>query len=363
MYAMGLFQRDSIDFAALIAPRPVLFCFGASDGLYCPEEYHTLVESTCKIYRLYGGEDHCRLLEYPGGHGEVEPPAAETQRWFDTYLLGEAQPVLPLAQREIDEPCGSVFNGERPVPDRLDLLPELMTITASHPLPRSAEEWPAIRAEAVARLRSNVFSWLDRTTETAAFGHRCHDRYRGEIGGMEAWLEVPEVTPETPRLILALCDVEQDMFHLAPEVTSAFPGDAVALLEPRGTGVNSPALNHGAKDIQRVGALLGLTLPLLWLNDLRHAIAHLHRLPGCADLPLYLYGQGDAGVACLYHAILHEDIAGVFIALRRGYPQSIFDLELGMHRWTWRVVAYAALMRDEYPPFRLDMGGDEPVAV
>jgi hypothetical protein len=54
-------------------------------------------------------------------------------------------------------------------------------------------------------------------------------------------------------------------------------------------------------------------------------------------------------------------IAGVFIALRRGYPESIFDFVMGMHRWTWRVLAYAALMRDEYPPFRLDTGGGEPV--
>ena len=33
---------------------------------------------------------------------------------------------------------------------------------------------------------------------------------------------------------------------------------------------------------------------------------------------------------------------------------SIFSFVMGLHRWSWRVVAYAALMRDEYPPFRLD---------
>ena len=34
-----------------------------------------------------------------------------------------------------------------------------------------------------------------------------------------------------------------------------------------------------------------------------------------------------------------------------------------MNRWWLRVVAYAGLLTDKYPPFRLDTGGDEPGAV
>jgi predicted component of type VI protein secretion system len=36
--------------------------------------------------------------------------------------------------------------------------------------------------------------------------------------------------------------------------------------------------------------------------------------------------------------------------------QGMFDFLMGMVRWRYRVAVYVSLMRDEYPPFRLDMG-------
>jgi hypothetical protein len=53
--------------------------------------------------------------------------------------------------------------------------------------------------------------------------------------------------------------------------------------------------------------------------------------------------------------------AGVGLLFTGIYPRGIFDFVLGLDRWVYRVIVYVTLLRDEYPPFRLDQGATEPV--
>jgi hypothetical protein len=50
-------------------------------------------------------------------------------------------------------------------------------------------------------------------------------------------------------------------------------------------------------------------------------------------------------------------IAAIAMLFTTRYPAGLFDLVVGIDRWSYRLVAYVALMTDRYPPFRLDQGG------
>jgi hypothetical protein len=103
----------------------------------------------------------------------------------------------------------------------------------------------------------------------------------------------------------------------------------------------------------------GLVLVKWWLLALPHYLV-VAVFAGGAYAGWNAAGDGDAWASGSGLIGLLVCFAAIVLLVRGRYPRGIYDLVLGMNRWVFRVVAYAGLMTDAYPPFRLDMGGHEP---
>ncbi|WP_053208309.1 DUF4389 domain-containing protein [Jiangella muralis] len=105
----------------------------------------------------------------------------------------------------------------------------------------------------------------------------------------------------------------------------------------------------------------GLVLVKWWLLAIPHYLViaffvgggiYLVDQTATADSSPWLWSGGLIGLLLL--------VAAVILLFTGRYPKPIYDLVMGMNRWVLRVTAYAGLMTDQYPPFRLDQGGTDP---
>ncbi len=103
----------------------------------------------------------------------------------------------------------------------------------------------------------------------------------------------------------------------------------------------------------------GLVLVKWWLLAIpQYLVAGL--FAGSDIWSVWTFGRSDFSWVGLGLIGLLALIAAVGLLVTGEYPAQLFGFLIGLNRWVLRVAAYAGLMTDRYPPFRLDMGGHDP---
>ena len=85
-----------------------------------------------------------------------------------------------------------------------------------------------------------------------------------------------------------------------------------------------------------------------WLLALPHLL-----IIGILSGSFWLASDGPAATGLVGLLVF---IAALILLFTKVYNVGLFDLVMGIHRWVYRVFAYTSLLRDDYPPFRLDQG-------
>lgn len=330
MYFHNVYRRDTSEFAALIAPRAALFCFADDDRIFNPAETRKLVERTKRIYRLHDKEDRCELVTCPGPHGDHPEFDEATSRWFDRHVAGEERPLVARGKEELPETATSVFNGRPPSPNRTGLLPQLMSVRGTVPLPQTPEDWPRIRGEAMDTFPA--FPDISNNTSIEQFcAWKSADgtltAHRGRIEGVDVWLHTSGPTDRrNTALVMGIAGPGEGSMDLMGCVIGCVDRatTVAAGFEPRLSGltVQVPQASRADSDVRKwsITKLLPFALPLtgqtpvmMTASDIRVAVDYLLGLEGIRESAVYLYGKGDAGVAALYAALADERVSGVIV--------------------------------------------------
>lgn len=343
MFYHNLFQREPIEFAQLFAPRPLLLCFAIEDYLFSPDQYRELYAGIQKFYQHIGHPEKCQLCEYHGPHGYQPESVEQINQWFDKHLYGEQRPPLGLqvpetpesqnnlykgksnwvnkassaSTMEIPEPETCFFQGAPPPNNRMALLPELLSLSGTVKLPAQPEEWPPIRRDMVDAIRTNLMQNFDTTTQLELKqlgkwlkGPWDYCKYCAAFGDNEIWVETLTPPNLTGKAVIGLADTTENardvLMRLSKEIQHT-----IAVIVPRFAGFN--ACTTQTIHLLRAGAYTGMTPFMLMLEDLELAMPAVMALPELSNCQAYVYGRGDAGVAALYHTIIHENIAGAIL--------------------------------------------------
>ena len=94
------------------------------------------------------------------------------------------------------------------------------------------------------------------------------------------------------------------------------------------------------------------TLEVQYAEQLSRSLMPFKPLLAIPHYVILSFFRGRFGLNYMGLNLIVVLFGGVALLFSGRYPRDLFEFAVGMNRWSFRVAAYALLMRDEYPPFR-----------
>jgi dienelactone hydrolase len=329
MFLYNTFQWPWTRIAALVAPRPLLFANSDSDVIFPMDANDRVINRLKRIYSLYGASDMVDAAVSMGGHAYRKDLRQAAYRFINMHLKDDPRIV---ADSEADLVTDLGTEKTYPIqPEKLRVFPkdsdlpkdELNTTIDRHfvplaqpPLPRQGE-FEAWRARLRNELQRVAFRGLPARVPPAKLIERLgpdSERLESEAG-IEVVIErvvVGKSGKEVKRLLLVVRnpDGKPPVTQWLQSVREA--GDEFYLCAPRGVDRTRWTRKDPPNYVERSHVLLGRTVDGGRVWDVAAAARYLYARHG-GKVPVYLLGEGPAGVLAAYAAVWEPEIAGVIL--------------------------------------------------
>jgi hypothetical protein len=329
MFLYNTFQWPWTRIAALVAPRSLLFVNSDQDRIFPMDANHRVINRLERVYSLYGISDFVDSVVSIGGHAYRQDIRQAVYRFINIHLKNDARVVK---DSELDLVTGSGNNRQHPIePERLRVFSEdsdipkdeLNTTIDQHFVPLARVEPPekgqygAWKATILAELRRVAFRYFPKRIPSAKLLKKVEpdDAQLESEPGIEVRLQHAmefKSVKYTRRILMVVRNSNSN------ESTSNWlrrvhePGDHVYVCVPRGVGPTRWTRKNPPNYVERSHVLLGRTVDTGRVWDIIATARYLHGKYN-GDIPVYVLGEGAAGVLAAYAALWEPEIAGVIL--------------------------------------------------
>jgi hypothetical protein len=331
IYYHNTFQTDLSVVAALIAPRPLLFCSGQLDADFPPDGHKEVFRQAKRIYDLYSeskSSDRIKEVNEAVGHTDSRLFRREARQWLNLWLRKDRSPLnnetnldqRPLAAEELA--CLEKLPRDA-INYRIDelFLPSVRPVSYN-----TLEEWGKRRAELLAELRDKTFRWFP--TNQIPFDTQVSRNLGGWANRYAEYKDVaiqtePDVrirvqllrarkrSKDTPLLIYAKRSGDSIYFLDIDELLPILGRCDVAILNTRLTEVSVTAKE--LSEIERTASWLGRTVASMQVWDILRTVEWLATEEKLNPTSLSVYGKGEMGIVGLYAALFDDRISRVIV--------------------------------------------------
>jgi cephalosporin-C deacetylase-like acetyl esterase len=326
MFLVNTYQWHWTTIAALVAPRPLLFCNSDDDKIFPMDGNRRIIERLRKLYGWYDKRDLLDEYVSHGGHEDRPDLRVAACQWINKHLRGDTTPAGDVDTAPLPGPELRVFPEDKDVPaDALNgKIDETFVPKAQVKLPEAGkfEEWKEWLMKELREKSFRAFPEQFPKPEPALDGTSTGTGWNSVLTtepDIHAHLFGSKQTKPDVRDILVIMDPAGEDFGNPPSWAGPVVGTSpVMMLELRGGAHNlrGELIQQWTRKsppnyIERSHALLGRTVDEGRVWDIAVTVRDLHAFGKKGHQKVI--GHGQAGVLAAYTALFEPSIDEVVI--------------------------------------------------
>jgi hypothetical protein len=310
MFLINTYQWEWTTIAALIAPRPLLFCNSDKDSIFPMDGNERIIARLRKLYAMYGRPDLVDAHVSRGGHDYRPDLRIAIFQWINRHLKNDTGPAEDANFKPIPGAELRVFLEDKNIPrdainGKIDETFVPQSTGLELPQAGKFEKW---KKTLLQRLREQSFHTFQENVQPANLLTTSPTVLR-----TESTIEVPVSAPEgtsnpNPTLIVL---GSHDRPGEVPKWARTIVPHPRLIIAPRGNEAAAWTHKSPPNYVERAHALLGRTVDEGRVWDI--LVALRHPFEGEPNTGWRVVGRGQAGILAAYAALLEPSVAEVII--------------------------------------------------